>query len=652
MHEIPYLKDVVILFGTALVMLAICNRFRIPSIIGFLFTGLLTGPSTLGWIKDSHHIEIFAELGVVFLLFIIGLELHFERLKKLIKPMLVGGSLQAALTLLAIITAAWGLGFGTKTGFFWGMVITLSSTAIVLTLYQERNEIETPHGQTALGILLFQDFLIVPFILIVPILGGSMDGTGLQIAFRFGGGLLLIGAMLVLGRFVLPHLLHLIVLTRVRELLVLGALFICLGAALATEAAGFSLALGAFLAGILISESDYHYQIESEITPFRDVFNSVFFISIGMLINIKFFISHWQTVLIIAGTALVIKTIILLVVTSLLFIPWRTKFIASTSLAQIGEFSFILISTGYFYKLIPYDHYQYAISVTVLTMLLTPVLISTAPLLFRVSQKSIAISKETDLSGHIIISGHGLTGQHLVRVLQSANIPYIVTEINGQKVKQNKKLGTNIIYGDSSKRTILEKCGINSASVLVTAISDPYALRQTIKLARQINPDIFIIARSNRLDEIQELVEFGASHVIAQEFESSIEIVTNVLERLHMPQNIIRMEEKILRQDGYQMLRQPATTSYGISDKIMDLLAEGVTTTFMVLETHYAVNKKISDLDLRKQTGATILAVMRGDKPNKNPAPDLELSSGDVLILTGAHAEIDNAFAWLEKGGN
>ena len=651
MHEIPFLHDIVVLFGSALAILALCNRFKIPAIIGFLITGILTGPAGLGWIKDTGNIQIFSEFGVIFLLFIIGLELHFERLKKLLKPMLAGGGIQAALTLASLtMLGVWK--FNAGTGLFWGMILTLSSTAIVLKLYQDRNELETPHGSTSLGILLFQDFLIVPFILIVPILSGSLNASGLQIALRFGGGLVLIGMILILGKYVLPYLLHLIVMTRVRELLVLGALFICLGAAKLTESIGFSLALGAFLAGILISETDYHYQIESEITPFRDVFNSIFFISIGMMIDIRFFMDQWAVVLGLTGGVILFKFMILFLTVTVFSIPIRSKILISSGLAQIGEFSFILLYSGFGYKLIPWFQYQLGMTVIVMTMLFTPLLITITPRLFRPGQgRTNPETGSPELSGHIIIAGYGLTGRQLTRVLSASGLAYIVTEINGLTVKEQRKSNINIIFGDSTKRNILEKCNISRASCMVIVISDPYAMRQTIKVARSMNPNLYILARSSRLDEIQELQQNGANTVIAQEFESSIEIMTHMLERLHIPQNIIRLQAKMLRDDGYEMLRRPAAT-HGISDKILKLLAEGTTTTFMLLEEHAAVSRNIRELDLRKQTGATILAVMRGEQANKNPSPEFILQAGDILVLTGSHAEIDHAFNFLEKGGS
>jgi len=652
MHDIPFLHEFVILFGTALFVLAVCNRFHIPQTIGFLITGMLTGPSGLHLIRDTQHVKIFAELGVIFLLFIIGLELSLQRLRTIGKIMLLGGSIQAFTTVTATTLICFYSGFSVNQALFFGLITALSSTAIVLKIYQDQMELGTPHGRSVMGILLFQDFLIVPFLLIVPILGGIQEGSMVQLLFRFGGGLLLILLIFLTGRFLLPHFLHFIVHTRIRELLVIGALFACLGSAILTDYLGFSLALGAFLAGILIAETDYHYQIEAEITPFRDVFNSIFFISIGMLVNLEFGFSNLIPILCASLVIIILKFVFAYSAVAALLLPKRTCFISALSLAQIGEFSFVLVSAGYAIKLITFEYYQIVISVIVITMLLTPLFITLAPKLFRDKTKKISdksIKGKRVLEGHVIIAGFGLTGQHLSRVLNSANIQHIIVELNGQTVRKYRKKGINILFGDVAQKNILEKCNIESAITYIPVISDPFAVRQSIKIARQLNPDIYIITRSNRLDEIEELKLYGANQVIAQEFESSIEIVTHMLTKLNIPKNVIQIQSKLLREDGYQMLREPVKQNE-ISEKMLRVLASGTTASFLLFDEHAANGKTVKELGLRQNTGASIIAIIRDDKPISNPAPDFKLQQGDTLVLMGSHAQMESAFHFLEKG--
>jgi len=652
MQDITFLHEFVFLFGIALLVLAICNRFRIPQTIGFLLTGMLTGPSGLHLIKDTQHVKIFAELGIIFLLFIIGLELSLQRLRTIGKIMLIGGSIQSFATVFVVTLLCFYSRFTFNQALFFGLIAALSSTAIVLKIYQDQMELETPHGRSVMGILLFQDFLIVPFLLIVPVLGGIQNGSIVQLLVRFGGGLLLILLIFLIGRFLLPHFLHFIVHTRIRELLVIGSLFACLGSAILTDALGFSLALGAFLAGILISETDYHYQIQAEITPFRDVFNSIFFISIGMLVNLGFGINNLIPILLLSLIIILLKSVVAYGAVASLLLPKRTCFISALSLAQIGEFSFVLISAGYAIKLITFEYYQIVISVTVITMLFTPLLITLAPKLFKDKKSKISdkkIKEKRMLEGHVIIAGFGLTGQHLSKVLSSANIQHIIIELNGRTVSKFRNKGVNIIFGDIAQKSILEKCNIESAHTFIPVISDPFAVRQSIKLTRQMNPEIYIIARSNRLDEIEELKNCGANQVIAQEFESSIEIVTHMLTKLNFPHNVIQIQANLLRQDGYHMLREPVKHEE-ISDEILRVLASGTTASFLLFEQHAANGKTIKELGLRQNTGTTIIAIIREDKPFSNPAPNFKLQKGDILVLMGSHAQMDSAFNFLENG--
>ena len=545
MLQIPYLHDIVVIFGSALVVIALCHKLLVPTTIGFLITGTMIGPHGLKFIKSTQHVEVFAELGVVFLLFVIGLELSIEQIKRLKRIFLLGGSLQAFTTTLLVVVVSHLFGYGPRHGLYFGFLVTLSSTAIVLKLYFERGELSAPQGHLSMGILLFQDVLIVPLLLIVPVLAGAASASKSELLIRFGGGLGIVATVFVVGRYLVPYLLQFIVATEIRELLVIGALFACLGAALLTESLGFSMALGAFLAGILISESDYRHQLLADMSSIRDFFTSMFFISVGMLLRVEFVFDHASIILALVLSILTLKFIALLLSTSILRYPLRTCLITALGLAQIGEFSFVLIRLGHFHGLLDEDSYQLAIASTVLTMLLTPLLISRVPGLIdrfgpvlhtlgNVAPPSTATGSE-QLSNHVIVIGFGLNGRHLARVLKAAHCPYVVVDLNGHKVREANRNGEPIFFGDATRREILEKCGIKTAAIAVYAISDPTALRRSVRLARDINPDIFIIVRSWQLFEIEELRKLGANDVIAQEFEASIEIVTVVMTRLHMP---------------------------------------------------------------------------------------------------------------------
>ena len=657
MLQIPYLHDIVIIFGSVLVVIALCFRLRIPYVVGFLITGALVGPHGLGLVNDTHHVEIFAELGVVFLLFVIGLELSLDQIKRLKRIFLLGGSSQAIITTVLVAAICYLFGLPARQGVYFGFLACLSSTAIVLKLYFERGELSTPQGQVSMGILLFQDILIVPLLLVIPVLAGT-SGLNSELLFRFGSGLAIVAVVFAVGRYLVPHLLYVIVQTGIRELFVIAALFACLGAALLTEFLGFSMALGAFLAGILLSESDYRHQLLADMSSIRDFFTSMFFISIGMLLRLNFAYDHAPLILGLVAGLVLIKTAVVLVSTAVLRYPLRTCIITALGLAQIGEFSFVLIRMGQTHGLLDEFFYQLSIASTVLSMLLTPLIIGVAPSLAQafdwaknkgdlLPRSSKSKSDPESLTDHVIVVGFGLNGRHLARVLKTAHCPYVVVDLNGHKVRKAKLDGEPILYGDITRREILEKCDVKSASIAVFAISDPVALRRSVRLARDLNPDIFIVVRSWRLFEIEELQLLGANQVIAQEFETSIEIVTIVLTRLHLPGNIIRAQSRLLRADGYQMLRAPASAT-GLSEKVARALVAGTTDTFLLSAEHVAVGKSIRDIGLRQHSGATIIAVVRGEEPLSNPQADLTLKEGDVLVLVGSHAEIERAFTYLE----
>lgn len=653
MPEVPFLHDIVVLFGAALAVLVLSHRLRLPSIIGFLITGIVVGPSGLGWIADLHHVEIFAELGVVFLLFGVGLELSIDRLLALRRAILLGGGLQVTLTIAAASGGALVLGAQPRLAFYIGSVVALSSTAIVLKLHFERRELEAPHGQVATGILLFQDFLIVPLLLVVPLLAGATAPSGSGFLLRFVGGAVAVGASFAAGRLLLPRILRLIVRTRIRELLVIGTLFACLGGALITEALGFSLVLGAFLAGVLIAESEYQHQVQAETGPFRDVFNSMFFISMGMLLSLEFAAAHVLLILGLGLAVVAVKAAIVMVAVKTLRYPARTQLLTALALAQIGEFSFVLVRSGHGFGLLDDWQYQLAIATAVLTLLLTPLLIALGPrladaLAHRIDAMRAAPARtDESLANHVVIVGYGLNGKHLARVLRPANIPYRVVDISDRNVQEAKAQGEPILYGDITRPEIQHSCGMDRAQVAVFAISDPHALRRGLRLTRQLNPRLFLIARSRQLSEIEELEACGADLVVAEEFESSIEIVTAVLRRLHVPGNVIQAEARLLRADGYQMLRTPMAT--GLSDRLLQALAAGATETFLLAPDSVAVGQSLEILSLRTHTGITVVAVVRDNEPIRNPPPDLALAAGDVLVLMGSHAEVEAAFRFLER---
>ena len=647
MHELHFLHDMVVLFGAALLVIALSSRLHIPPVVGFLLTGMAVGPHGLALIDDTHAVEVFAELGVVFLLFIVGLELSPSRLQRLGRILLVGGSLQTSITIVLATGVVYLLGYTLRESLYYSFLIALSSTAIVLKLYSERRELETPHGEAVMGILLFQDFLIVPLLIVVPVLAGTDTASPSEVALRFGGGLLAVGLVFGVGRYILPYFLQLIIHTRIRELVVIGALFACLGSALITESLGFSLALGAFAAGLLIAETDYRYQVLAETAPFRDVFNSMFFISVGMLLRLDFALDNAGLILAVGGTVMAIKAIPALLAVKALSFPSRTCLIAALGLAQISEFSFVLIQAGKGYGLLDEWHYQLSIAASVLTMLLTPLFVVLASPLAKKLFGTEGDAATEDLELHeppqVVIFGFGPNGRHLARVLKLEGIPYSIVDVNGRTVREARAQGEPILFGDSTRREIQEKAGIEEALIGVFAISDRTALRDNVRLARALNPELFIVARTRYLTEFADLRQCGADAVVAEEFGSSAEILRSVLIHLHMPGNVIRAEMHRLRQEAYPQASQPAPAALAALSKIQIRID-----TFLLGTDHGGADKTLGELDLQGRTGVRVVAQARGDGIAAPPDQNTRLAPGDVLVLAGPHEAVEQAFRYLE----
>jgi len=653
MIQIPFLHDVVVLFSAALLVIAFSSRFKIPPIVGFLITGTAVGPHGFALIDDIHLVEVFAELGVVFLLFIVGLELSPNRLKRLARIILAGGSIQAGTTVIVIALAAYAIGYAANVAVYFSFLVCLSSTAIVLKLYSDRRELETPQGEVSMGILLFQDFLIVPLLLVVPVLAGVRSASAADFALHFGGGMLIVGAVFACGRFVLPHILRVIVHTRIRELIVIFSLFACLAAAVLTESFGFSLALGAFVAGILIAETDYRYQVLAETAPFRDVFNSMFFISVGMLIQLDFALQNAGMILIVVMAVLIIKALLVVAAVTALSYPWRTRLLVALSLAQIGEFSFVLIHVGESNGLLDPWHYQMAIAVVVLTMLATPGLIALGPALIKrrreaahaSSPEPAAEAPATTHSGHVVIVGFGLNGRYVAQALKENERDYVIIELNGRTVRQSKRDGEPILFGDATRHEILEHAGIHNARVAVFAITDPNALRDSIKRARAMAPELYIIARARFLADSEDLEACGADVVIVEEVEASIKLLGVTLTTLGLPDRTIREAVLRVRKDVYPLLRDLPGP---LPENVMQALETLTTKTFQVDASHPHCGETLRQMDLGRKTGARVISITRGEANHANPSADMPLEAGDILVLVGSHEEIQNAEAALQ----
>ncbi len=656
-----FLESLEITFLAAAVVVFLLHKLKVPSLVGFLVAGAIIGPYGAGLIKDAHAVEILAEIGVILLLFTIGIELSISKLLRMRKAVIVGGGLQMAFT-IALIAAAGSFIFGTTgQSVFFGFLIALSSTAIVMKVLAEKGETDSPHGRVMVGILIFQDLCIVPLMLITPALaGGGLPAV--EIAMKMGTAALIIAIVLLSARWFVPGLLHQVVHTKSRELFITTIIILCMGIALLTSKFGLSLALGAFLAGLIISESEYAHQAMSDILPFKDSFIGLFFVSVGMLMNLRFMVGNWGQILVCVAVIFILKVITGFAAPLLIGTPLRTSLHIGLGLAQVGEFSFVLAAVGRTSALIPDAYYQVFLSAAVITMMATPFVMKAAPslsawLTSRHLIKKIAGRRnlqETEgfprkKRDHVIIIGFGLNGRNLARVLKETGIPYAVLEMNSDTVREMKKKGEPIYYGDGTSREILHKLGIESAKLLVIAISDPASTRRMVAIARHENPVMDIIVRTRYIAEIDDLRSLGASEIIPEEFETSIEIFSRVLHKYQFPRNVIEDMVDSVRSGSYSALRSvelPKRHLHESADLVPEMEIEG----FRIPYGSHLAGRSIGALQIRKKTGATVIAVRRGSRMHTNPAPDFHFKEDDVILYTGDRSGMRTAAAFFREG--
>jgi CPA2 family monovalent cation:H+ antiporter-2 len=566
-NEFPMLADLLVLLLASVPIAFICHRLRLPVMVGFMVTGVLIGPSALKLIKDLHAIELLAEVGIALLLFTIGLEFSLRRLMEMKRLVLGGGGLQVVLTILIALAVEKLLGKPANQALFFGFLVALSSTAIVLKSYAERLEIDTLYGRASVGILLFQDLCIVPMMLLVPILSGQEGSSVANIALAVGKAAAAIGGIVFTARKIVPFLLYQVTRLRSSEVFIIFVVLVSLGTAWLTSRFGLSMAVGAFIAGLVLSESEYSHQIVSDILPFRDVFNSVFFVSIGMLLSLNSLAQNFPAVMILLAAVIVGKAIVVAMVARLLRYSLRVSIALGIGLAQVGEFSFILAKAGSAQNLLSQPDYQLFLAASVLSMIATPFLIHVAPKISLSLESWLgavaAPSRETPgerapergLNRHVIVIGYGVNGHNVSKVLHRLGIPYLVLELNAETVRAAAVRGVPIRYCDAGRRQVLRHAGVEQAAIMVVAISDALVTRRAVSLARELNPDLHIIVRTRYMSEVGELFDLGASEVIPEEFETSVEIFSRVLKQYGVSNQSIEQEVEEVRKEGYAMLR-------------------------------------------------------------------------------------------------
>lgn len=654
----PLLQDIVILLGFSVVVVFVLQRFRLPSILGFLLTGIIIGPFGFSLIENHEQVEVLSEIGVILLLFVIGMELTVKELVSIKRTVFYGGFLQVGLTVAVTTGIYLFLGFPWNEAVFIGFLFSLSSTAIVLKILQDRNEITAPHGRTALGLLIFQDIIVVPMMLFTPILAGNSTNLGQEVLMLLLKSGLIVVFTYVSARYLVPRAMYLIVRTRSKELFLLATITLCFAVAFLTASAGLSLAFGAFLAGLIISESEFSHQATSTILPLRELFISFFFISIGMLLDLDFFLQNFAVILLMVFAVFVLKGSIVAITATFLRYPLRTVLLTGLALFQVGEFAFILSKVGLENGLLSFEMNQYFLSVSVFTMLLTPFVIIFSekftsllitPKLQRPWSRIISPRQtleeeepEEELENHLVIVGYGINGTNVARAAKYSNIPYVILELDAQIVKQEKAKGEPILFGDAGQEHILESVQVKKARVVVVAISDPSATKTIVSNVRHISPSIYLIVRTRYVKEIETLLALGADEVIPEEFETSVEIFSRVLSNYLVPIDELESLVAKIRADNYEMFQSrkvlPRTLS---STKIPDFK---ITSVRVRADSGPVVGKSIEDIHVRRKYGVTILAILRKDSMITRVMPEEKLLQNDLVFISGDQEHIDHFF--------
>lgn len=657
-----FLRDVAVLLAASFPVLFACKRLNQPQIVGFLLTGVAIGPHALGWLRDAGRVEGIAQLGVVLILFFVGLEFPLEKLANLGRTALVSGSLQLVLTTALVLAGVLGLQAAAPgllpnpvgSGLFLGFLVSLSSTAVLLPLLQARDEMAAPYARRFLGVALFQDVAVLPMVLLLPALApASASGpSALAIAGRVALALAGISAVVLASRTVVPRVLDSVARLGSRESFTGGVIVVVLAIIALAEGAGVSAALGAFAAGIVLGESQHVHEVAATLSPFRDLLSSLFFVSIGMLLPPRFLLLRPAEVLGAVLAVLLLKAGTAYGALRLAATTPRTALRAALSLATIGEFSFVLARAAEPYGLMAQGTGEVFVAVAVVTLALAPLLLAWGPKL--VSRLAERVEEEPGgdrtaselLSGHIVVVGYGLTGRSVCRALSETGVKHVVVEVDLDRVAAARRESERVIRADATGVEGLLAAGVARAMGVVITIPDPDGARRAVRLCRLRNLRSRIVVRTRYVKEVEPLRKVGADEVIPEEFESSIEIVARVFRLLHVPGNIVAMQLRLLRDETYQRLRdETGRTADG--RRVSALVAAGTTELFLVLPDTWAEGRTLGELQLPADHVAAP-ALLRDGKPFA-PAPlEMEVEAGDTLLLVGAHEDLAVAIARLE----
>ena len=652
------LQLLLILLAVAVGVVVLCRILRLPAMLGYLLVGILIGPHALGWIPDAPETRHLAEFGVVFLMFSIGLEFSLTKLRFMQRLVFGLGTAQVVATMLLVMLTSLFFGLDWRAGLALGGVLAMSSTAIVSKMLVERAELNLPHGQKIMGVLLFQDLAVVPLIIIIPALASSDERVYIPIGIALFKAAVVLAALLTFGQRLLRPWFHLVAMQKSSELFMINLLLFTLGLAYITEQAGLSMALGAFVAGMLISETEYRYQVEEDIKPFRDVLLGLFFVTIGMLLDLGSVIAGLGWVLLILLILLPFKAGVVALLARWFADDWGAAIRSGLGLAQAGEFGFVLLTLAGGVNLLPVDVMQNVLAAMLISMLAAPFLIQHAGAIVRRLSPSawmdsalqihqIAV-KSMSSDAHIIICGYGRSGQALSRFLTRENLRFIALDLDPRRVHEAATEGRSVVYGDAAKREVLVAAGLMRAKALVITYNDKHSALKILHHVNQLRPDLPVVVRTTDDAHIEDLKKAGAAEVVAEVTEGSVMLASQALLMSGVPLNrvIRRVQEsragRYAAFSGYFRTVQAEEDDTGEDSQPRFL-------SVLLKEDSPAVGRKLADLGLA-ELSVEVNAVRRRNAHEEQPSEELQLQAGDILMLLGSPEALQAAESLLHKG--
>ena len=642
---------ILVLLISSVLAVALFRRLRLPAMLAYFLVGMALGPYTFGLLPDTEASREFAEFGIVFLMFSIGLEFSLPQLYAMRKKVLGLGGAQVLITLAVVMGVAKLAGLDWSAAFILGAALAMSSTAIVSKILAERLDLNSRHGRLSIGVLLFQDIAVVPVLVLIPALGVA----GANLTDVLGMALLKAAAMLLflftVGKWLINPWFNIVAGQRSRELFVMNVLMVTLLLAFATKSAGLSYALGAFIAGMLISETKFRYQVEADIAPFRDILLGLFFISVGMLLDLRQIADHLGWVLLILLAFILLKATIVSLVIRLMKYEAGVAIRTGLILAQAGEFSFVILALGVEQQLIGGPGLQLVLAAALLSMVLAPFMIQyngriTRRLVRSYSRNSGQIVQDIDdaskhLHNHVIICGYGRSGQYLGRFLQEENIPFVALDIDPSRVLEAAAAGENVMFGDAARRVVLEAAGGARAKALIISYADNRAAMKILHIVQEKYPQLPVIVRTVDDSNMEALREAGATEVVPEILEGSLMLASHALMLLGVPLHRVVKRIRLFREARYQLFKG---YFHGVSDAEDEVLEKQQVRLHSVIVSpgSYAIGRRLIDMHL-ESFEVDIKSIRRPNSNGTVPTNESELAEGDVIVLLGQPTGLSNA---------